>query len=308
MVAQCKALQTSFLDQQRQPSSSSTGLLRNNTNLINPSSYNAALDHVLRDTVAPLSSRVNEPNAVALSMRVSELSSYNPQTPAQGVGRDDRERFIGALHSLSAQYFRALAIAPQYLTVEQLDEIEREIQGVVYIIRNYQQHSSQSNQTPALLYPIPVITQSPTQQADATYITSVQYQPSPTASNEFYGLMGMSTQPSSQGFDTASSQYRMSAHTGASSMYDTTNQALLSPFPTPNGYRRASVSSQPTPEIPRRYHEVSSPRSLRNGYAQGNHHQANLISPTIDPALLNTPQSDNGEELNYIQRQFWPDG
>ena len=142
---------------------------------------------------------------------------------------------------------------------------------------------------------------------DTAYATPVRNPRSPSASNEYYVAASMSTQPSSQGFDDASSQYRMSMQTDPSSVYDPVNQMLLSPFATPSDYHRTSVSSQAARNAPGGYRVSSATGSLRDEFAQAGNEADVTLFQTIDPSLLITPHSDNSQEDNDIRRQNLPD-
>ncbi|KAJ4376413.1 hypothetical protein N0V83_001696 [Neocucurbitaria cava] len=310
ILAQCRLSlansSASFLGQHDSGPSGMQGHIPANVTSIDGASYNAGLSFMLQDLLDPSSSHAHE-QATVLARRVSGLNTIDPQTFTQGPATADVERFSRALHNASRDYFRMLAMAPQYLTDDQLRQTANEAAAVVHQIRNYQEQSQQ-NQIAALPYPSSAQEQPLGRHVNPAYVPPWHNPPSPSASNEQYAAAGMSTQPSSQGFDTASSQYRLSMQTTSpSSAYNSSNQMLLSPFATPQDYRRTSVSSQAATGAPHHYRASSATRSLHDECLQARN-RVNPSFTTIDPSLLTTPHSDSGHEVDYLRRQFFPGG
>ncbi|KAF1850321.1 uncharacterized protein K460DRAFT_400389 [Cucurbitaria berberidis CBS 394.84] len=129
----------------------------------------------------------------------------------------------------------------------------------------------------------PVFHQPRARHVDTSVVTPLHNPPLPSASNK-YNVAGMSP----------------------SSLYDTANSTLLSPFATGSDYRRTSSSSQALHVAPRRYRMSSTTKSLRDDWAQPGD-QAGVTTSTIDPSLLITPHSDNGQEEDRLRQLLFLD-
>ncbi|KAF1941688.1 hypothetical protein EJ02DRAFT_422840 [Clathrospora elynae] len=158
---------------------------------------------------------------------------------------------------------------------------------------DYQQHESDDSQNRQPMDPSAAIYQPTAQIYGSSYTTPMQYQDPQAARNDHYGTVGMSAQSSSQGFDTRSSPYHTSTNTGPCSIYEPTDPMLLSPFTSPNEYRRTSVSSQASQDVtPQRV--TPSRLSIPSARIQADSELSIAgMSPCIDPALLRGSYDNN---------------
>ena len=256
--------------------------------------YDTAMDFALRIIVAPLPVQSSDSHAAVLSRRVGRLST-DPQARIPGPSDRDVDRFLSTLHGASAHYFRMLAEAPGYLTPEQMRDMANEAQAVVHNIRIYQRRQAEESRAQLSDYPV-AMTNQPTEQIYGySYVTPMRRQLSQATSHDYYSTPGMSTQSSSQGFDTGSSQYCMSPQTGPSSIYEPVDNMLLSPFSGQHDYRRTSRSSEASH---RGTFQRADPQAVNgcNGTPTPSH---------IDPTLLQLSHDYYNPEEEDIEPNVW---
>jgi hypothetical protein len=188
-----------------------------------------------------------------------------------------------------------LAEAPGYLTLEQMRDTANEAQAVVYNIRNYQRRQLEESRA-QLSDPYTAIPNQPTEQIyGSSDITPMPRQPSQATSYDYYSTPGLSTQSSSQGFDTGSSQYPMSPHTGPSSIHEPVDNMLLSPFPGRDSYHRTPRSS-----------EASYRGTSQRVYPQAADGYNGTSTPShIDPALLQRSYDHYDPQDEDIEPNVW---
>ena len=241
---------------------------------------------MLLNVVAPIPVQSNDSHAAVLGRSVVSLNAVDSHASTSGPPNRDVERFLSALHATSSQYFRMLAEAPRYLTPERMRDTANEAQAAVDSIRDYQRRQSEEDQARLSSYPAATIYQPTAQIYGSSYTTPMLHQASQDTTYGYYSTPGMSTQSSSQDFDTGSSQYRMSPQTGPSSIYEPVDHMLLSPFPGQHSHHRMSRSSQASQHgISQR--GQSGHVSLSDTHPQaGNGFGAAATPSDIDPRLL----------------------
>lgn len=284
----------SFLGQQQQDAGSQSTPADVSNSPVDGSSYNAALNFLLRDMMAPVTIPL-ESQTFGLAGSVSNLIPNNPRTPYSGLSTDNVRRYMRALEFASTQYFGTIVSAPQTLTEEQLRLLMHNLEAVVQIIRNYLQNFSQAlaNSTQHDVRSLHQPT--PNRQINSLHAMPAPSQHSLSLSNEI-GAAEMSTEPSSQDLDTASSQYQISTHTGPSSV---TEQTLLSPLVPPHHHRRASGSTQVAHDT-RYYHRpLDNDRMLPERCTHARI-DVECTPQTIDPALLVSPSDDTEHDSLYF--------
>jgi hypothetical protein len=283
---------TSFLDQRSQERNTPNSHIPSdapNDPVVRPE-YDVAMEFTLRNIVAPMPVQSNDSHAAVLSRRVARLNT-DPQAHTPGPSDRDVDRFLSALQGASAHYFRMLAEAPGYLTSEQMQDMADEAQLVVHHVRNYQRRQSEESRQRLSDYPVAATNQPTEQIYDSSYVTSMRRQPSQATSYDYFSTPGMSTQSSSQGFDTGSSQYRMSPHTGPSSIYEPVDPMFLSPFPDRRTSRSSEASYRGTPQ-----HVYPQAADAYNGTPTPLH---------IDPALLQRSLDYQDPQDDDIEPNMW---
>jgi hypothetical protein len=172
-------------------------------------------------------------------------------------------------------------------------------------IRDYQRRQSEEDEARLSSHSAATIYQPTAQIYGSSYTTPMLHQPSQDTMYGYYSTPGMSTQSSSQSFDTGSSQYRISPQTGPSSIYEPVDHLLLSPFPGQHSYRRTSRSSQASQRGTSQRGQPSQV-SLPDAYPQaGNGFGAAATPSDIDPRLLSLSHDydDPGDE--DVESNVW---
>lgn len=139
-----------------------------------------------------------------------------------------------------------------------------------------------------------------------SFSTPVHTQLSPSAYLESSSATTMSTQNSTQGFESTSSRYFVSNYTSPTSNLETSNSVLLSPF---SMQRSISFHSAGVPETPCLRHTRPSNRSLQESYryASNNAMVPALTMPNSPRQSFFNPQleADEHDTNVYFRRSMW---
>jgi hypothetical protein len=131
------------------------------------------------------------------------------------------------------------------LTEQQLEYIVQQLEITIFTYRNIQQRQRLENQHRSPTHTVDGRDQSTTQYPHpASAALPHNNQSSPYSYHDYNGAADMSTQPSSQGFNTTSSPYLYSTQTGPSSIQESHDSITFSPLTSPYGYHRPSLPSE----------------------------------------------------------------
>jgi hypothetical protein len=263
-----------FLDSRRQRHSASRTTRSSTTPVAVDIVSNAALGIMVRD---------------AFTSRHSDYTHMPPGSSAQHW--DDALQYVGNLQG-------TLRHAPTQLTEPQLEYIVQQLEITTFAYRNLQQRQRLENQH-----------RSPTQTVGGGGQSNTQYlhpasaalphnnQSSPFTYYDYNGAADMSTQPSSQGFDTASFPYLHSTQTGPSSIHDPHDPIVFSPLISPHDYHRPSPLSEGSHHVTP-LHIQPAGVSFPGAYPQvGTGYDATPSPVNIDPRFLELSH-DEDPELN----------
>jgi len=219
--------------------STNSSMLQTPPSVTNPPDqprYDGAVRHMLDDVMNPMFIQANDSPTSTYNHRRNVTSL---QTPSVGMAGSDNEYFLNIVQSFQTNQ-RAIRRGAVHLTAEQLLYMAEECEQMFDITRGmYRQQSTQPSQ--AQLAPAINFDDSPAEASHSLYMTPVRPQNVPNAGNVQYLSPSASSQPSSHGYNTGSSQYIDLNHTQPSS---TSDPRYLTPDSCANRrHRRISVPS-----------------------------------------------------------------